>query len=836
MAARRHAAGARAAPTALLLPLLLLAAAAAAPLASARPQQPASANPYANVNWSGCDHGFCPPLDLAVERDFYAAAQRGDVAALRALLDGPHAKPLSAASGARAALNLTRNIVPDDSGHARVIDVAVWAAVRAGKPEAVRFLFVRAPTARQPDEDGHLVELAADVGDEALLRLLVEDEDPSASPRFSKGGLDMPIGPSALAHAALKGHVGAMRVLIARDTERVRREVAAAGRLTRPPLDLKAGMGAASRSGKLEAIEAMVAAGGMAAPHHPATGRKSVYDWQGEFVEEALGGAAHEARAPWRRALVPLRPPSAEALAAANAKVLAAERGGGGAKHAPASSSSSSSSSASPRGATGSLEAALRLLLEGGNYSVPWSSAQGLVASAARAGDPGALSCLFEQETVGGDADELAEAAQRALGVAAEEGQPAVVAWVLERHAPAAKRACGTALRRAIMYDHPSAAEAVLTAGGGVCGDAPVTAAAARQPSFQDAGWLGAVLGAARRGANDVLEALLAAKVAAVGADKTAALLGALHTARSAGDDPDDEGSDGSAKRPPPAQRADRDPLAAAAARGDARAVRALLPVASGLCASCAAVEAARGGHLELLALLTKGEEEEEEGGGKAGSKPRRGVAAAVLEQESSGGATDGLRCLAQALDQGQWGAIEWLSREHAKGKHLLAYFMPAIAQHADVGNMERVVDVLERAIVVPADQGEEEEAEDGAAEGGGGGGGGGGGDAKDEPKKKKRKRRAPRLLPGLNPEEIAYVRDQVHSASVSAALKGQPGMLATLQGSRLARALWAEERRQLARQKREEEEAARMKEQEREYMERKRAEEEEAEKEKDEL
>ena len=62
-----------------------------------------------------------------------------------------------------AALNLTRNIVPDDSGHARVIDVAVWAAVRAGKPEAVRFLFVRAPTARQPDEDGHLVELAADV-------------------------------------------------------------------------------------------------------------------------------------------------------------------------------------------------------------------------------------------------------------------------------------------------------------------------------------------------------------------------------------------------------------------------------------------------------------------------------------------------------------------------------------------------------------------------------------------------------------------------------------------------------------------------------------------------
>lgn len=794
MARRRAAAGA----------LLVAIAATLAPLAAhahgQHQQQPASANPYANVNWSGCDGGFCPPVDLSVEQKFYAAAQQGDVGALRSLLK-QHGKPSPSRSDGRAALNLTRNIVPDDSGHARVLDVAIWTAVKAGKVDAVRYLFQTLPDAKQPEEEGHLVELAAENGDVEMLRLLTDDEDPSAKPRFSKGGIDMPIGPSALGLAALKGNVPAMKLLIARDTERVRREVAAAGRVTRPPLDLKAGMGAASRSGKIEAIEAMVDAGGMAAPHHPVSGRKSVYDWQGEFVEEALGAAAFEARAQWRRALVPLQPPNADAIAAANAKALAAE---------------------SSQAARGSLERALRLLLEGGNYTVPWAKAQSLVASAARAGDPGALAALFEQETIGGDSDELTEAAQRALGVAAEEGQAAVIAWVLEKHGAVAKKACGTALRRALMYDHPAAAETVLTAGDSVCANATVTSTAAKLSSFQDAGWLGAVLGAARRGANEVLESLLAAKVASAGAEKTAKLLGALHTARSAGDDPEEDGG-GGPKGPPPQQRADRDPLAAAAARGDLRAVRALLPHSSALCTSCAAVEAARGGHVELLELLTKGEEAS--GDDKDKKKKRRaGVAIAVLEQESSGGATDGLRCLAQALDQGQWRAIEWLSREHQKGKHLLAYFMPAIAQHADVGNMERVVDVLERAIVVGEEEGGEEKGGDGED------GGDGDGDGK-----KKKKRRAPRLRSGLDPQEVSYVRDQIHSASVSAALKGQPGMLATLQGSRLSKALWAEERRQLARQKKEAEEQEKMKEMEREYMEKKRAEEEAEAKKKDE-
>jgi hypothetical protein len=806
----------RRAPAAATGALLVAIAATLAPLAArahGQQQPPASANPYANINWSGCDGGFCPPVDLSVEQQFYAAAQQGDVSALRSLLK-QHGKPLASRADGRAALNLTRNIVPDDSGHARVLDVAIWTAVKAGKVDAVRFLFQTVGDAKQPEEEGHLVELAAENGDVDMLRLLTDDEDPSAKPRFSRGGIDMPIGPSALGHAALKGNVPAMKLLIARDTERVRREVAAAGRVTRPPLDLKAGMGAASRSGKIEAIEAMVDAGGMAAPHHPVSGRKSVYDWQGEFVEEALGAAAFEARAQWRRALVPLQPPNADAVAAANAKALAAE---------------------SSQAARGSLESALRLLLEGGNYTVPWAKAQALVASAARAGDPGALAALFEQETIGGDPDELSEAAQRALGVAAEEGQAAVIAWVLEKHGALAKKACGLALRRALMYDHPAAAEAVLTSGDGVCANATVTSTAAKLGSFQDAGWLGAVLGAARRGANEVLESLLAAKVASAGADKTAKLLGALHSARSAGDDPEEDGGGGGPKGPPPQQRGDRDPLAAAAARGDLRAVRALLPHSSGLCTSCAAVEAARGGHVELLELLTKGEDAS--GDDKDEKKRRRaGVAVAVLEQESSGGATDGLRCLAQALDQGQWRAIEWLSREHQKGKHLLAYFMPAIAQHADVGNMERVVDVLERAIVVGEEEGEKEGGEqgDGGGEDGGGGGGGGGGG--DDKKKKKKKRRAPRLHPGLDPQEVSYVRDQIHSASVSAALKGQPGMLATLQGSRLSKALWAEERRQLARQKKEAEEQEKMKAMEREYMEKQRAEEEAEAKKKEEL
>lgn len=804
--------GGSGAPLALAIALLVLAA-TTTPAAHAQQQKsPPSANPYANVNWSGCEHGFCPPVDLAVEQEFYAAAAEGDVAALRALLKSEHTKPRAGRADGRAALNLTRNIVPDDSGHARVLDVAVWAAVRAGKPEAVRLLFQALPDAKQPEEEGHLVELAAENGDLPMLELLLADEDRSSKPRFSRGGLDMPMGPSALAMAALKGNVPAMQLLIRRDTERVRREVQLSGRVSRPPLDLKAGMGAASRSGSLEAIRAMVEAGGMAAPHHPVSGKRSVYDWQGEFVEEALGAAAYESRAAWRRALVPLRPPSADAARAANAKARAAE---------------------GSTAARGSLERALRLLLEGGNYTVPWAKAQELVAAAARAGDPGALAALFEQPTVGEDAEELAEAARRALGVAAEEGKAAVVEWVLRHHPLPAKKACGTALRRAIMYDHPAAVEAVLTAGDGACANATVTSAVARLGSFQDAAWLGAVLSAARRGANDVLEALVSSKVAAVGQDKAAKLLGALHTTRSAGDDEEDRpappaGGKGGAAPPAP-QRPDRDPLAAAAARGDERAVRALLPVASGLCASCAAVEAARGGHVELLELLTRGEKEEGEGGGDEGQKGkkgagRRGVAISALEEESTGGATDGLRCLAQALDQGQWAAIEWLSREHQKGLHLLAYFMPAVAQHADVRNMERVVGVLEKAILEDDDDGKEE------GKGGGGeeeeaSGGGAGGD--DDKGKKKKKRRAPRLRKGLNLQELSYVRDQVHSASVTAALKGQPGMLATLQGSRLARALAAEDRRQRARQRKEEEEMERMREQERAYMEKKRAEEE---------
>jgi hypothetical protein len=781
----------------------LVAVAATAALAQ-RGQAPPSSNPYANVNWSGCEFGYCPPVDLSIEQAFYAAAAKGDVTELQRLLR-EHGGGGAAKENQPATLNLTRNIVPDDSGHARVLDVAVWAAVRAGKPDAVRALFMAAPEAKQPDEEGHLVELAAENGDLAMLRLLLDDEQPATKPRFSKGGLDMPMGPSALALAALKGNVPAMQLLLERDTERVKREMKMGGRVTRPPLDLKAGMGAASRSGKVEAIRAMVDAGGMAAPHHPVTGRASIYDWQGEFVEEALGAAAFEARTQWRRALVPLSPPNADAVAAANAKALAAERS---------------------TAARGSLAASLRLLLEGGNYTVPWAKAQSLVAQAARAGDPEALQLLFAQPTIGDDSDELAEAAQRALGVAAEEGRAQVIRWVLTEHPQAARgKACGAALKRAVMYDHPDAIEALLMTGGsggkergeseaegGVCGGAKATAAAAKQSSYQDAGWLGAVLSSVRRGANDALEALLAGKVAAVGEEKTAKLLGSYHTVRSAGDDePEDGGAaaagGGKGATPPAPQRQDRDPLAAAAARGDARAVRALLPLASGLCSTCAAVEAARGGHLDLLKLLTKGE-----GDGK--SKGGKGVAVSVLEQESTGGATDGLRCLAQALDQGQWSVIEWLAGEHQKGKHLLAYFLPAIAQHVDVGNMERMVGVLERAIVEPREEGEGEE-----------GGDGDGGD-----KSKKKKRRAPRLLSGLDPTEISYVRDQVHSASVSAALKGQPGMLATLQGSRLAKALFAEEQRQNRLRKKQEEQEALDREQERAFMEKKKREEEEEE------
>jgi hypothetical protein len=82
-------------------------------------------NIYADQDYSGCEGGFCTSQDPEVERAFWKAAADDNVDEVKALLANP-------------ALNISRNIVPDDQGHARVIDVAVWAAAARGHVDTMK--------------------------------------------------------------------------------------------------------------------------------------------------------------------------------------------------------------------------------------------------------------------------------------------------------------------------------------------------------------------------------------------------------------------------------------------------------------------------------------------------------------------------------------------------------------------------------------------------------------------------------------------------------------------------------------------------------------------------
>lgn len=92
---------------------------------------PPPANPYAGKPYAGCDGGYCESEDAKLEARFWRTAERGKAKKLRILLGEDR-------------LNLTRNIVPDSEGFARVVDVAVWVASFKGHVEVMK---VRAPLA-----------------------------------------------------------------------------------------------------------------------------------------------------------------------------------------------------------------------------------------------------------------------------------------------------------------------------------------------------------------------------------------------------------------------------------------------------------------------------------------------------------------------------------------------------------------------------------------------------------------------------------------------------------------------------------------------------------------
>lgn len=86
---------------------------------------PKAANPYEGKAYAGCEGGFCPAEDPALERDFFLAAYQGKAKAIKKLLTNDK-------------LNITRNIVPDSEGLTRVIDVAMWAAAYKGHYDAMK--------------------------------------------------------------------------------------------------------------------------------------------------------------------------------------------------------------------------------------------------------------------------------------------------------------------------------------------------------------------------------------------------------------------------------------------------------------------------------------------------------------------------------------------------------------------------------------------------------------------------------------------------------------------------------------------------------------------------
>jgi hypothetical protein len=86
---------------------------------------PPASNPYQGKPYAGCEGGYCASADFKLEAEFWKAAGSGDTKAVTKLL-------------ANEALNITRNIVPDSEGFARVVDVAVWASSSQGHVDVMK--------------------------------------------------------------------------------------------------------------------------------------------------------------------------------------------------------------------------------------------------------------------------------------------------------------------------------------------------------------------------------------------------------------------------------------------------------------------------------------------------------------------------------------------------------------------------------------------------------------------------------------------------------------------------------------------------------------------------
>lgn len=108
-----------------LLPAAAVLLVAVLTLQLAAANMPPSANPYAGKSYGGCKGGFCESADPALELQFWEAASKGDAKLVKQLLSNEK-------------LNLTRNIVPDDDGLSRVLDVAVWVAAEKGRHDVMQ--------------------------------------------------------------------------------------------------------------------------------------------------------------------------------------------------------------------------------------------------------------------------------------------------------------------------------------------------------------------------------------------------------------------------------------------------------------------------------------------------------------------------------------------------------------------------------------------------------------------------------------------------------------------------------------------------------------------------
>ena len=236
-------------PMAFTALLLLLAAAAAVQPARASKGEPKTMNPYANKPYAGCEGGYCAPAKPAAEAALYRAAASGGAAEVRAALADPQ-------------LNLTRNIVPDADGFARVLDVAVWTAAGHGRVAAMEELLK--VKAKRDYEDGHVVDLAAANGDTEMLALLLRE--------------GFHVGSASLAYAAKHKNADMVKALLKAAKERAK---------GKEP-DLKAAMQAACAAGDDGVLRALVDEGAFKEILHPVSKRPLNHDWRGDYVFEAV--------------------------------------------------------------------------------------------------------------------------------------------------------------------------------------------------------------------------------------------------------------------------------------------------------------------------------------------------------------------------------------------------------------------------------------------------------------------------------------------------------------------------------------------------------------------